>query len=141
MDAMADLGDWNARIIEEFRANDGEVGGPFEGAHMLLLHHRGARTGIERINPLVFQPVGDAMGVFASKGGAPTNPDWFHNLVAHPRVVVERGTQTVEVGARVATDEERAPIWERQKRDRPTFADYERKTSRVIPVVLLEPVP
>jgi deazaflavin-dependent oxidoreductase (nitroreductase family) len=133
--------DWNRRIIEEFRANAGRVGGPFEGMPILLLHHRGARTGIERVNPLAYQQLeGDAIAVFGSKGGAPTNPDWFHNLVANPDARVEVGIETYEVRARVADDEERQRIWERQKKDRPAFADYETKTSRQIPVVILERV-
>jgi deazaflavin-dependent oxidoreductase (nitroreductase family) len=133
--------DWNRRIIEEFRANAGRVGGPFEGMPILLLHHRGARTGIERVNPLAYQQLEDgAIAVFGSKGGAPTNPDWFHNLVANPDARVEMGIETYEVRARVADDEERQRIWERQKKDRPAFADYETKTSRQIPVVILERV-
>jgi deazaflavin-dependent oxidoreductase (nitroreductase family) len=133
--------DWNRRVIEEFRANAGRVGEPFEGMPILLLHHRGARTGIERVNPLAYQQLEDgAIAVFGSKGGAPTNPDWFHNLVANPDARVEVGTETYDVRARVADDEERQRIWERQKKDRPAFADYETKTSRQIPVVILERV-
>ena len=131
--------DWNASIIEEFRANEGRVGGPFEGRPILLLHHRGARSGIERVNPLVYRDLGGgSFAIFGSKGGAPTNPDWFHNLVANPRASVEVGTDTFEVVARVAEGEERERIWEALKRDIPTFGDYERNTSRVIPVVILE---
>ena len=137
---MADPQDWNTGIIEEFRANDGKVGGRFEGAPLLLLHHKGAKTGVERVNPMMYQQVGDAVAVFASKGGAPTNPDWYHNLLANPRASVEIGDETVEVEARVAAGEERDRIWEKQKKDWPGFADYERKTHRTIPVVILEPV-
>ena len=130
--------DWNRRIIDEFRANDGRVGGPFEGAPLLLLHHRGARTGVERVNPLAYQELDDgSLAVFGSKGGAPTNPDWFYNLVANPNARVEVGTETYDVAARVAEGGERDRIWEKQKRDRPGFADYETKTSRRIPVVIL----
>lgn len=130
--------DWNRRIIDEFRANDGRVGGPFEGAPLLLLHHRGARTGVERVNPLAYQELDDgSLAVFGSKGGAPTNPDWFYNLVANPNARVEVGTETYDVVARVAEGGERDRIWEKQKRDRPGFADYETKTSRRIPVVIL----
>jgi len=134
------MADWNLRIIEEFRANGGKVGGPFEGAPLLLLHHTGARSGIERINPVMYQAVGDDLAVFASKGGAPNNPDWYRNLIAIPRATVEVGTETFEVSARVAEGEERERIWEKQKKDYPGFADYEKQTSRQIPVVILERV-
>ena len=134
------MSDFNAKIVDEFRANDGKVGGPFEGAPVLLLHTRGAKSGQERVNPVVYQTVGDALAVFASKGGAPTNPDWFHNLKANPAVTVEVGTDTIDARARVLEDDERAPIWEKQKQLMPGFAEYEQKTSREIPVVLLERV-
>ena len=107
---------------------------------MALLHTRGAKTGRERVNPVVYQPVGDAIAVFASKGGADTNPDWFHNILANPRFTVEVGTDTYEVQARVAEGDERDPIWERQKQLMPGFAEYEQKTAREIPVVVLERV-
>jgi len=131
--------DWNARVIEEFRANRGRVE-QFEGRPLLLLHHRGAKTGAERVNPLVYQPVGNGFAVFGSKAGAPTNPAWFHNLVANPDTVVEVGDETIPVHARVAEGEEHDRIWERQKRENPNFADYERLTTRPIPVVVLERV-
>ena len=131
---------WNAKIIEEFRANAGKVGGPFEGANVLLLHTRGFRTGLERVNPVAYQPVGEDIAVFASKGGADTNPDWYRNLLANPLTTVEVGTDTVEVRARVAEGEERDRIWERQKQLMPGFADYEQKTKRQIPVIVLERV-
>lgn len=132
--------DWNSKIIAEFRANGGKVGGMFEGASLLLLHTKGAKTGAERVNPLAYRADGAALVVFASKAGAPTNPDWFHNLRANPRVNAEVGTQTRELVARVAEGEERHRLWEAQKRDNPGFADYETKTDRQIPVVVLEPV-
>jgi deazaflavin-dependent oxidoreductase (nitroreductase family) len=131
--------DWNARVIEEFRANNGRVA-QFEGRPLLLLHHRGAKTGTERVNPLVFQPVDGGFAVFGSKAGAPTNPAWLHNLVANPDTVVEVGDETIPVHARVAEGEEHDRIWERQKRDNPNFAEYERLTTRPIPVVVLERV-
>ena len=110
------MANWNERIIQEFRANGGRVGGPFEGHTLLLLHHRGAKSGIERVNPLACQPLGDgAWAVFGSKGGAPSNPDWFHNLVANPDTVIEIGTEVVRVRARVAAGEERERVWTRQK--------------------------
>jgi len=134
------MSDFNAKIVEEFRANAGKVGGPFEGAPVLILHTRGAKTGEDRVHPVVYQPVGDALAVFASKGGAPTNPAWFHNLKANPDVKVEVGTDMIDARARVLEGDERAPIWEKQKQLMPGFADYEQKTSREIPVVLLERV-
>ena len=134
---MPDMNDFNTKIIEEFRANDGKVGGPFEGATVLLLHHKGAKTGAERVNPLAYRPVDGSWAVFGSKGGAPTNPDWYYNLRANPEATIEVGTETIPVIAHVADEAERAPIWEAQKRDNPGFADYESKTSRQIPVILL----
>ena len=137
---MTEPNDWNAKIIEEFRANEGRVGGQFEGAPLLLLHSIGARSGKERVNPMMYQAVGDAYAVFASKGGAPSNPDWYHNLVATPDATVEVGTRNVPVRARIADDVERDAIWETQKQRYPGFADYEASTTRQIPVVILEPV-
>lgn len=132
--------DWNSSIISEFRANDGKVGGMFEGIPLLLLHSKGAKSGAERVNPLAYQVDGDALVVFASKGGAPTNPDWFHNLRAHPHASVEVGTDRRDVIARVADAGERDRLWEAQKKANPGFADYEAKTDRQIPVVILDPV-
>jgi deazaflavin-dependent oxidoreductase (nitroreductase family) len=132
--------DWNSKIIEEFRASEGKVGGPFAGAPLLLLHTFGARTGQQRVNPMMYQPVASGYAVFASKGGAPTNPDWYHNVLAHPRVTAEIGAGTVELLARVAAGEEREQIWAAQKAAYPGFADYEQKTTRQIPVIVLEPV-
>jgi deazaflavin-dependent oxidoreductase (nitroreductase family) len=135
----ANPNDWNRKIIEEFRANEGRVGGNFAGRPLLLLHHHGARTGIERVNPLAYQKVGDTYAVFGSRGGSPRNPDWYYNLVANPDVVVEVGTETIPVHAHVAEGEERERIWERQKQLNPGFAEYEKRTGREIPVVVLEP--
>jgi deazaflavin-dependent oxidoreductase (nitroreductase family) len=132
------MSDWNDKVIAEFRANQGRVGGQFEGAPLLLLHSTGAKSGQERVNPMMYQAVGDGFAVFASKAGADTNPDWYHNLRAHPEARIEVGTETIDVTARVLDPEERAPIWEEQKARYPGFADYERKTDRVIPVVMLE---
>ena len=132
------MSDWNAGVIEEFRANEGRLGGGFEGAPMLLLHSTGAKSGQERVHPMMYQQVGDDVAVFASKAGAPTNPDWFHNLVANPDATIEIGTETVPVRARVAEGDERVRIWEVQKERYPGFAEYEEKTDRVIPVVILE---
>lgn len=133
------MADWNKNIIDEFRSNEGRVGGPFEGHPILLLHHKGARTNTERVNPVTYQPLDNGdRAIFASKGGAPDNPDWFHNLRANPKVEIEVGTETLAVTARVADPEERGPIWEQQKKDMPGFAEYEQKTTRQIPVVILE---
>jgi deazaflavin-dependent oxidoreductase (nitroreductase family) len=132
--------DWNSKIIEEFRASEGKVGGQFEGAPLLLLHTVGARTGQQRVNPMMYQPVAGAYAVFASKGGAPTHPDWYYNVLAHPRVTAEIGARTVELHARVADGAEREQIWAAQKAAYPGFADYELKTTRQIPVIILEPV-
>jgi deazaflavin-dependent oxidoreductase (nitroreductase family) len=133
--------DFNGKIIAEFRANGGRVGGPFRGTDMLLLHHTGARTGRERVNPLVFQWIGDSLVVFAARAGAPRNPDWFHNLLAHPDTVVEVGSETVRVRARVAQPAERDVLYSRQKRRNAAFAQYEAKAApRRIPAVVLDPV-
>ena len=137
---MSEPNDWNAKIIAEFRANAGQVGGPFQGATLLLLHTTGAKSGKERVNPMMYRRVGHNYAVFASKAGAPTNPDWYHNLVANPAVQAEIGTQTLDLIARVAGSAEREQIWTAQKADYPGFAEYEQKTSRQIPVVILEPV-
>jgi deazaflavin-dependent oxidoreductase (nitroreductase family) len=142
--AVADneMADFNTGIIKEFRANEGKVGGPFEGAPVLLLHHTGAKSGTERVNPLVYQPLdGGRYAIFGSKGGADTNPDWFHNLVAHPRTTIEVGTDTVAVVSRVAEGPERETIWSAQKVAAPGFAEYESNTTRQIPVIVLDPTP
>ncbi|HTX83447.1 MAG TPA: nitroreductase family deazaflavin-dependent oxidoreductase [Streptosporangiaceae bacterium] len=136
---MADVNDWNSKIIEEFRANGGKVGGNFTGAPILLLHTTGAKTGLERVHPMMYRKVDGGYAVFASKAGAPTNPDWYHNLVANPHVRAEIGSATVALRARVADHAERERIWGAQKADYPGFADYEQKTTRQIPVVILEP--
>ena len=133
--------DWNSAIISEFRANGGKLGGQFKGAPLLLLHTTGAKTGAERVNPVMFLADGDRLVVFASKAGAHTNPDWYHNLRANPRVTVEIGSETRDAVARVAEGEERDRFWDEQKRSWPGFANYETKTSRQIPVVVLEPAP
>jgi deazaflavin-dependent oxidoreductase (nitroreductase family) len=131
--------DFNAQIIEEFHANQGRVGGPFEGATLLLLHHVGAKTGKDRINPLVYNRDGDRYIVFASKAGAPTNPDWYHNLKANPNVEIEVGTETINVVAEEATGEERDRLFEAQVERSPQFAEYQSKTDRLIPVIVLKP--
>jgi deazaflavin-dependent oxidoreductase (nitroreductase family) len=135
---MSDPHDFNTGIIEEFRANKGKVGGPFEGASMVLLHTTGAKSGAERVNPLVYQQVGDDVVVFASKGGSPTHPDWYRNLVTNPDVIVELDGEEIPMRARVATGEERKRIWENQKQAMPGFAEYEKTAGdREIPVIVL----
>ena len=136
---MSDTNDWNRGVIDEFHANDGVVGGMFEGMNLLLLHHTGAKSGTERVNPLVYMRDGDNYVIFASKAGAPTSPDWYHNLRANPNATIEVGVQSIPVTARVAEDEERERLWSAQKAVAPQFAEYESKTDRVIPVVVLEP--
>ena len=137
---MSERDEWNRKIIDEFRSNAGVVGGMFEGVPILLLHDRGAKTDTERIHPLAYRRDGDNYVIFASKGGAPTNPDWYHNLRANPDVEVEAGVSTFKAKARVAKGDERERLFLAQKQEVPAFAEYEQKTDRQIPVVVLEPV-
>jgi deazaflavin-dependent oxidoreductase (nitroreductase family) len=140
-DVAEPASDYNTKIIEEFRANGGKVGGRYANANLLLLHHTGAKSGAERVNPVAYHRVGEGFAVFASKAGAPVNPDWYHNLVAHPDTMVEVGTETVWVRARVPGPAERDEIWARQIQLAPHFADYQRSAApRRIPVVVLDPV-
>jgi deazaflavin-dependent oxidoreductase (nitroreductase family) len=132
--------DFNAKIIEEFRANEGRVGNMFEGMPLLLLHHTGAKSGKSRVNPLAYQSDGGRYVIFASKAGAPTNPDWYYNLKAHPNVTIEVGADTIEVVAGEATGEERERLFRTQAERVPQFAEYEQKAGRVIPVMVLTPV-
>jgi deazaflavin-dependent oxidoreductase (nitroreductase family) len=134
---MSDAHDWNAGIIEEFRSNQGKVGGSFEGSPMLLLHTKGAKSGRERVNPMMYLDLDGGRYVFASKAGADTNPDWYHNLVAHPEVTVEVGTGTYQATAVPVTGADRDRIYAEQARQYPGFAEYQAKTTRVIPVVEL----
>lgn len=126
---------WNEKIIDEFRANEGRVGGNFEGAPMLLLHTTGAKSGLERVNPMMYLREDGHMYVFASKAGADVNPDWYHNLVANPEVTVEIGTETRAATAVPVTGAERDRIYARQSELYPRFGEYQSKTSRTIPVV------
>jgi deazaflavin-dependent oxidoreductase (nitroreductase family) len=135
---MTTVHDWNKGIIEEFRANQGKVGGRFAGAPVILLTHTGARTGKVRTNPLVCLPDGDRYYVFASKGGAPTHPDWYYNLVANPKASVEFGTEKFDVEAEVITGDERDRIFQKQSARIPAFADYQRGNKRTIPVIALK---
>lgn len=132
------MDNWNDKIIKEFRENDGRVGGQFAGAPLLLLHTVGAKSGQPRLNPMMYQKLDRGYAVFASKAGAPSHPDWYHNLRAHPQVKAEIGTDTLDLVARVAAGDERERIWSAQKDAFPGFAEYEAKTTREIPVVVLE---
>jgi deazaflavin-dependent oxidoreductase (nitroreductase family) len=133
------MSEFNRAIIEEFRANGGKVGGSFEGAPVLLLTSTGAKSGQRRTTPLMYMPDGERMVIFASKGGAPTNPAWYHNLRANPSATVEVGTDTVDVDAAVTSGEERERLFKRQAELYPQFAEYAEKTTREIPVVALTP--
>ena len=135
---MPDPNDWNSSIIEEFHNNAGKVGGPFEGRTLLLLHSKGARSGRTRINPLAYLVDGDRFIVFASKGGAPTNPDWYHNLIANPEVTIEVGTETIPARATILEGEERDAMWARIVELMPGFGEYAKKTDRKIPAIALE---
>jgi len=131
------MNDWNRSIIEEFRANGGKVGGQFAEMPLLLLITTGAKSGQLRTNPVAYQADGDRWFVFASKAGGPTSPDWYHNLVAHPNVRVEVGTEAFDAVATVLTGEERDRVYARQAALHPVFAGYQQKTKRTIPVVAL----
>ena len=138
---MAEPTDFNGKIIAEFRANGGKVGGPFASSDILLLHHTGARSGAQRVSPLAYQRVGESFAVFASKAGAQVNPAWYHNLIAYPDTSAEVGNQTLSVRARVAEPAERDVIWERQVERAPHFGQYaERAAPREIPVIVLDPL-
>jgi deazaflavin-dependent oxidoreductase (nitroreductase family) len=132
---MPDPNDFNAKIIEEFRANDGKVGGPFAGAPMVLLTTSGAKTGRKLTTPLMYLPDGDRIVVFASKGGALTNPNWYHNIVANPEATLEVGSQKFTARATVTQGEERDRLYATQAERYTAFADYQAKTSRTIPVI------
>jgi deazaflavin-dependent oxidoreductase (nitroreductase family) len=129
--------DWNKAIIEEFRANGGKVGGMFADRTLLLLHTSGAKSGQPRINPVAYTTDGDRFVIIASKGGAPTNPDWYYNLVAHPDVTVEVGTGQFQVHATVAAEPDRTRLYQQMVAMMPGFAEYEQKTTRKIPVIIL----
>ena len=135
----APMDDFNTKIINEFRANGGKVGPPFEGAPMVLLHTTGAKSGKERVNPLVYTRDGDRYVIIASKAGAPTNPDWYHNIKANPNVTVEIGEETFDVTATVIdSGDERDRLYNAQAELMPGFKEYEQATDRVIPVVVLD---
>ena len=131
--------DWNAHNIAEFRRNHGKVGGPFQGARLLVLRHTGARSGKLRTNPVMYLKDGDRYIVFATKAGADTNPDWYFNLKAHPDIQIEVGDEIIDVRAEEIEGPEHDKIYERQASRYPTFAEYRRRTKRIIPVIALTP--
>ncbi len=132
------MSDWNRGIIEEFRANEGRVRA-FARQPLLLLTHTGAKTGRKRTNPLAYFPDGDRYVVVASKGGAPTNPHWYHNLLAHPHASIEVGTDELDVTAQEANPQERDRLWTMITQRNPAFGEYQEKTARTIPVLILTP--
>ncbi|MFO7171180.1 MAG: nitroreductase family deazaflavin-dependent oxidoreductase [Chloroflexota bacterium] len=133
------MSDWNQNVISEFRASGGKVGGFFEGANILLLHTTGAKSGLPRITPLIYVTDGDRIVIIASKGGADTNPDWYHNLLANPLVTVELGTETFQARATPVLEEpERSRLYQKMVQHWQSFAEYEKKTKRKIPVIVLE---
>lgn len=132
-----DVNDWNRKVIDEFRANEGKVGGPFAGAPMILVHHFGAKSGVERVSPMVYFPDGERLLIVASAAGSPKNPDWYHNLKAHPEVTVEVGTETIPVVVEELPPAERDEKWAEITAVAPGFAEYQEKTSRTIPVLAL----
>ncbi len=131
--------DFNRQIIEEFRAHAGQVGGQFDGAPLLLLHTTGAKSGQQRVNPMMYLDLNGHRYVFASKAGMDTSPDWYHNLVADPAVQVEVGSDTYAATAHPLSGGDRDRVYAEQARRYPGFAEYQEKTTRVIPVVELVP--
>jgi deazaflavin-dependent oxidoreductase (nitroreductase family) len=132
--------DRNRAIIEEFRANAGKVGGYFAGKTLLILHTVGAKSGQERVNPTAYIQDGDRYVIIASKGGAPDNPNWYHNLLAHPLVTVEVGSEIFQAQAEVAAEPERTRLYNKMAEMLPSFTEYRQKTTRVIPVIILSRV-
>lgn len=132
-----DMNEFNKQVIEEFRANGGKVGGNFEGAPMILVHHTGAKSGTERVTPLVYLGDGDDWVIFASKAGAPDNPAWYHNLKANPATTIEVGADTIDVTAIEAEGAERDRLYDTQAAVMPQFTEYAAKTDRTIPVLVM----
>jgi deazaflavin-dependent oxidoreductase (nitroreductase family) len=132
---MSDNLDWNNRVISEFRANEGRVGDPFDGSPILLLHTTGAKSGADRVSPMMYLDLDSHLYVFASKAGADSDPDWYRNLRAHPEVRVERGTEIFDAIATSLEGTERERIYAIQVERFPGFGEYQEKTTRVIPVV------
>lgn len=138
MTESTSFNEMNRNVIDEFRATGGKAGGMFEGKPLVLVHHVGAKSGTERVTPLVPYLEDGRIFIIASKAGADTNPDWFHNLVAHPNTTVELGTETFPVTARVLSGAERDDIYAKQVAAQPQFGDYQKSTSRTIPVIELQ---
>ena len=136
---MSSATDYNQRVIEEFRANGGEVPSFGGSSPLLLLHHRGAKTGVERVNPVAYLEDGGRYVIFASKAGAPTNPDWYHNLKANPQASIEVGNDAIAVTASEATGQERERLFAAQVQKSPPFGEYQANTKRLIPVLTLSP--
>jgi len=137
---MSMINERNLKIIDEFRINEGKVGGNFAGRTLLLLHTKGAKSGQERINPVACVKDGERYVIIASKGGADVNPDWYYNVVANPLVTVEVGTETFQAKATIAEEPERTRLYDKMVEVAPGFGDYRHKTTRVIPVIVLTPV-
>ena len=132
------MSDWNKKVIEEFRANKGKVGGYFENMTLLLLHTRGAKSGLLRLSPTAYTEDGDRLVIIASKGGADTHPDWYYNVVANPNVTIEVGTETYDAVATVEQEPERTRLYDQMAAQYPGFEAYRQKTSRNIPVITLK---
>jgi deazaflavin-dependent oxidoreductase (nitroreductase family) len=132
------MSDWNEKVIEEFRANGGKVGGVFKNMTLLLLHTTGAKSGQPRINPLATMTEGSRQVIIASKGGADTHPDWYYNLVANPDVTVEYGEDIYAARANIVEEPARSELFAKMAAKYPVFAEYEHKAKRVIPVIALE---
>jgi len=137
---MSDINERNQKIIEEFRANEGKVGGRFEGRTLLLLHTIGAKSGQERVNPVAYTRDDERYVIIASKGGAPDHPDWYYNILARRVLTVEVGTETFQVIAKVAKEPERTRLFNKMVESFPGFDDYRRRTDRELPVIILKPV-
>jgi deazaflavin-dependent oxidoreductase (nitroreductase family) len=131
------MSDWNKAIIDEFRANEGKVGGQFAGRNLLLLHTTGAKSGLSRVNPVAYIMDGERYVIIASKAGAPTNPDWYFNLLANPEVTIEVGTEQLQAVARVMAEPERTRLYEHMETINPGFTAYKNQTTRSIPVITL----
>ncbi len=132
------MSDWNKKVIEEFRANEGKVGGYFENMTLLLLHTTGAKSGLPRLNPAAYTKDGDRLVIIASKGGADTHPDWYYNVVANPNVTVEVGSEKYDAVATVDEEPERTRLYDQMAAQYPGFEEYRQKTSRIIPVITLQ---
>ncbi len=136
--ALGETSDYNTKIIKEFRANQGRVGGPWAGIPLILIHHIGARSGIERVTPLAYHPQpGDRLAIWAANGGSPTHPNWYYNLKAHPKITAEAGAQALTVVARELDDTARAALWPKLVAAYPQLAGAQAKTTRQIPVFVL----